>query len=46
MYMHSATKLVFATAGIVVIHDPATKMQKYFMEHDDDVVAICIDTTG
>lgn len=42
----SATKLVFSTAAIVIIHDPATKTQKYFMDHSDDVVAICIDSTG
>mmetsp|Transcript_286 Transcript_286/g.349 ORF Transcript_286/g.349 Transcript_286/m.349 type:complete len:1072 (-) Transcript_286:246-3461(-) len=41
-----SSQLVFAAAGIVVIHDPATKKQKYFMEHSDDVVALCIDSTG
>ena len=42
----NATRLVFAAAAVVVVHDPATRRQRFFMGHDDSVVALAVDASG
>jgi DhnA family fructose-bisphosphate aldolase class Ia len=40
-----APLLVWAVAAVVVIHDPATKKQRYFMGHSEQVVALTVDAS-
>lgn len=41
-----APLLVWAVAAVVVIHDPATKQQRFFMAHSEAVVALAVDGSG
>ena len=37
---------MFFVAAVVVIHNPATKAQKFFLEHTDDITAMAVDSSG
>jgi hypothetical protein len=41
-----AALLVFAVASLVVVHDPATRKQRFFTGHTDDVVSLAVDASG
>ena len=33
-------------AAIAVIHDPAAKIQRYFMGHSESIVSLAVDSSG
>eukprot|EP00943_MAST-04B_sp_MAST-4B-sp1_P004168 g4168.t1 len=46
LYFSARGNLVYAVAAVVVVYNDEEKIQKHFMEHDDDITALTVDPSG